>query len=71
MDTDQHRWIWLDDPLAGVVVSGDALAAGCDLTNVLDRLNSRPRKDTEGIVVREGEVPSEPQTWLRLLSFGV
>jgi hypothetical protein len=31
MNTDQHRWIWLDDPLAGVFVSGDALAAGCDL----------------------------------------
>ncbi|MEN9557145.1 MAG: hypothetical protein RLZZ232_3431 [Planctomycetota bacterium] len=44
----------MDDFLGHVFVSGDALAAGCDLTNVLDRLNFRPRKDTEGMIVAGG-----------------
>ncbi len=75
MNTDQHGWIWVDDPRSGVVVSGDALAAGCDLMIALDRLNFKPRKDTEKhgrlCPLREGEVAPEPQTWVRLVGFGV
>jgi len=36
--TDEQRWIWVTDSLAGNFVSGDALAAGCDLTISLLRL---------------------------------
>ena len=47
MDTDNHGWICVNDSLAGNFVSGDALAAGCDLTISLLRLCWEPRKDTE------------------------
>ena len=38
---------WVDDSLSGVIVSGDALAAGCDLPISLLRLFFEPRMNTD------------------------
>ena len=72
-DTDKHRWIWVDDPRSGVFVSGDALAAGCELTIALVRLGLEPRMNTDKhgrLCLGEGEVPSEPQARMRLVGPG-
>jgi hypothetical protein len=45
--TDEHGWIWLNDPLARVVVYCEAFAAGCDSTGGVVRCVFETTEHTE------------------------